>query len=563
MSEQELKQHVPPSAQSAVQKELMRAAVTHIRLRALYFDTPARELVNARVALRLRQEGNQWVQTLKMPGEHVLSRVEINHNRPGPILDLSVYVGTVAERSIAQLKGVLGVCYETDVNRILRRVRGRQGTVEIAMDTGCLRAGNLELPISEIEFELMSGDFTAVMALGRRWQVRHGLIVDARSKAERGDQLAMLSHKLCAIDAREQDNQVKTRTRAIAEFWAPRGAQAIELNSDMTPSQALDAVTLECLDQIIRNAAVLAEIDTAGICTASTPEHTHQLRVGIRRLRSAWSFFNGITPLPPLALRESIKRHFAALGGTRDDDVLKQTLLPVLNAVGQPPLVLDTEQEATDSTLNVAASVSFQTWLLDMLACVLTPASDGQQTPDTPASQATALTSEDLPADNTAPQAQELTTAPEFIEQEMIAPQIIGLHSRPPRVRTLTQTLTAKLQKWHRQVLREGMNFERLDIEARHALRKRAKKLRYALQFSESLLPVKKLKIYRKQLAVVQDILGEMNDLAVARERFVGLRETQPSAWFACGWITSRLDAIVHDASEAFRQLSKTETFWR
>ena len=560
MSEQELKLHVPPPVQSAVQKELMRAAVTKIRLRALYFDTPTRELVNARVALRLRQEGSQWVQTLKMPGEHVLSRVEINHNRPGPILDLSVYVGTVAESSIDQLKGVLGVCYETDVNRILRRVRGRQGTVEIAMDTGCLRAGNLELPISEIEFELMSGDFAAVLALGRRWQVRHGLIVDARSKAERGDQLAMLSQKLCAIEEFEQDDQVKIRTRAIAEFWAPRGAQAIALNPGMTASQALDAVTLECLDQIIRNAAVLAEIDTAGICTASTPEHTHQLRVGIRRLRSAWSFFNGITPLPPLALRESVKHYFAALGGTRDDDVLRQTLLPVLNAVGQPPLILDTEQEAVDSSLCIAASVGFQSWLLDMLACVLTPASDGQQTP---ASQAATLTPEDLPADGAVPQAQEPTTAPVFIEQEMIAPQIIGLHSRPPRVQTLTQTLTVRLRKWHRQVLREGMNFERLEIEARHALRKRGKKLRYALQFSEALLPVKKLKIYRKQLAVVQDILGEMNDLAVARERFVGLRETQPAAWFACGWITSRLDLIVHDASKAFRQLNKTETFWR
>ncbi len=551
MSEQELKLHIPPSARTAVEEELTRAAVTRVKLRALYFDTPARELVKARVALRLRQEGRQWVQTLKMPGEHVMSRVEINHHRPGPILDLSVYAGTVAESAIAQLKGALGVCYETDVKRVLRRVRTRQGTVEIAMDTGCLRAGNLELPISEIEFELISGHFAAVLALGRRWQLHHGLILDARSKSERGDQLAMLSQKLSAIDAHGHENQVKIRARAIAGFWSPRGAWPVELHPDMTASQALDAVTMECLDQIIRNAAILAEVDTADVCTASTPEHTHQLRVGIRRLRSAWSFFNGITPLPPLALREAIKQHFAELGGTRDDDVLKQTLLPVLRAAGQPPLILDAAHDAPDTTPCVAASTAFQTWLLDILACVLTAS---------PADQAVPTGGDAQP-----PAAQTLlpTITDSNVDTPIIDPQIIALHALPPRVRTLTQALTAKLRKWHRQVLREGLIFEQLDIEARHALRKRAKKLRYALQFSESLLPAKKLKIYRKQLAVVQDILGEMNDLAVARERFVGLRDTQPSAWFACGWITSRLDAMVHDASEAFRQLSKTETFWR
>jgi hypothetical protein len=50
--------------------------------------------------------------------------------------------------------------------------------------------------------------------------------------------------------------------------------------------------------------------------------------------------------------------------------------------------------------------------------------------------------------------------------------------------------------------------------------------------------------------------------LAVARERFVGLRDTQPSAWFACGWITSRLDALAHQATRAFNQLVNTEKFW-
>jgi CHAD domain-containing protein len=128
---------------------------------------------------------------------------------------------------------------------------------------------------------------------------------------------------------------------------------------------------------------------------------------------------------------------------------------------------------------------------------------------------------------------------------------------------TLKDALVKKLKKWHRRLLQDGLQFDQLEIEPRHELRKLGKKLRYALQFTESLLPTARLKTYRKQLAAVQDILGEMNDLAVARDRFIGLRDTQPSAWFACGWITSRLDALTQDACAAFKQLSRTETFWR
>lgn len=540
MSEQELKLHIPHSARSGVERELKRGAVTRIRLRALYFDTPTRELVQARVALRLRQEGRQWVQTLKMPGEHVLSRVEINHNRPGPVLDLSVYAGTPAESAINSLSGTLGVCYETDVVRLIRKVRNRHGSVEIAFDTGCLRAGELELPISEIEFELLSGKLAAVFELGCKWQRTHGLLLDARSKSERGDLLALLAQKLAAIQNLPEDKQAAAKADAIAKFWAPRGSMPVVLNKTMRAEQALAEITLECLDQITRNAAVLAEIDTAGVCTAATAEHTHQLRVGIRRLRSAWSFFNGIATLPSIELREAVKVYFGLLGGTRDDDVLNETILPVLRAAGQPPLLLTQSDEVGEALTNVAASTEFQAWILVMLQTVLVQPSE-KTTP-------VLLDSEPELESDTGP----------------IETRIIPMQPPPPeRERTLKQSITAKLRKWHRQVLRDGLKFDVLDIESRHELRKRGKKLRYALQFSETLLPAPRLKNYRKQLSAVQDILGEMNDLAVARERFVGLRDTQPSAWFACGWITSRLDALVHEALSAFRQLEKTENFWR
>lgn len=120
-----------------------------------------------------------------------------------------------------------------------------------------------------------------------------------------------------------------------------------------------------------------------------------------------------------------------------------------------------------------------------------------------------------------------------------------------------------RLRRWHRRILREGLRFAELDEETRHDLRKRVKRLRYGLQFSEALLPSSRLKPYRKKLAVVQDILGDMNDLVVGFARFEQMRDAQPSAWFACGWIRSRLETLAQEAAEAFRELSRAKRFWR
>lgn len=594
MPEQELKLHVPKEARAGVEKELLRGRVTRMRLQAFYFDTPERDLVRAKIALRLRREGEQWVQTLKMPGENSLSRIEINHNRPSPDLDLSLYAGEPFADVLAKYADALSVCYETDVQRIFRQTRTESGVVEIALDAGLLRAGSLELPISEIEFELIRGQLAAVFTLGKKWQQAHGLILDVRSKSERGDRLASLNAELNAIDEQKPERHEPSRRRAIAQFWASRTAKDVLLHPKIQAAAALAAVSAECLDQIIRNAAILAEVDTAGIYQAGGAEHVHQLRVGIRRLRSAWSFFNGIAELPSEDLRAEIKLHFAKLGGTRDDDVLKETLLPVLSAAGQPPLILD-DGLASEDTENVTLSRSFQSWLLDLLAWTVLPVApvarpstiaalseiDATGHPPTiePQSSVTSITrslalqARDALHASTALEARQDQAAPapdvtepsaptEAIAQVDAQAQVATI-DRVQKPLALKDALIKKLKKWHRRLLQDGLQFDQLSIESRHELRKRGKKLRYALQFTESLLPANRLKVYRKQLAAVQDILGEMNDLAVARDRFIGLRDTQPSAWFACGWITSRLDALTQDACAAFKELSRTETFWR
>ncbi|WP_407636858.1 CYTH domain-containing protein [Advenella kashmirensis] len=187
MSEQELKLHVPAPAAAQVEKALKKAKCETIALRAMYFDTADRELAKSKIAIRLRLEGDNWVQTLKMPGSNALTKLELNHNRPSPVLDLSLYAGTPAEAALLKLAKPLELRYETDITRLYRRQRTRKGTIEIAFDTGVIRAAELELPVSEVEFELVSGSPEAIFEIGRKWLSQYKLVLDLRSKSQRGD----------------------------------------------------------------------------------------------------------------------------------------------------------------------------------------------------------------------------------------------------------------------------------------------------------------------------------------------------------------------------------------
>jgi len=543
MPEQELKLHVPARARAGVEKELKQHPVTQVRLHALYFDTPQRELACARIAIRLRREGCAWVQTLKMPGANAVSRIELNHDRPGPVLDLTVYADTAAEPVLAGLKGELAARYETDIVRLLRKVRTRAGTVELAYDRGVLRAGDLTLPVSELEFELVSGKLPAIFVLGRRWQEKHGLILDARSKSERGDALASAAQAIGQAGPPLQPGVDAARAAEIARFWAPRGARPVRLDPAADPAAALRTVTAECLDQVVRNAAVLAEVDTAGVYTAGHPEHVHQLRVGLRRLRSAWKLFEGWTGLPGAGLEQAVREHFSAFGATRDQDVLQDTIVPALVRAGMPALALPPSSHGGDAR-SLACAPAFQGWLIDMLAWTVDAA------PAVPAAREPAAAIPEAAPDADPGDAR-------------VVPTIIPLTPEPPADTSLTALLTRRLRKWHRRVAAEGQAFAALDLETRHALRKRAKRLRYGLSFAESLLPPGRLRVYRKRLAKVQDLLGEINDLAVAQEHYRELTEIYPQAWFAQGWISARLNELGAGAQDAFGELARCRPFWK
>ncbi len=203
MQEIELKFQVPPEARPRLIEALSGADARTTRLRARYFDTDDRLLARSAFALRLRQEGEGWVQTLKGRGDGLMTRLE--HNAPlgtdsgdtAPELSLDRHASTPAGEALLALltragrtPADLALQFSTDITRTHAEVQAEGAVVELALDVGQIEGGGRTLPVWEIEFELVSGPAEGLLSLAYLWTEAFGLWLDVRSKAERGDRLA-------------------------------------------------------------------------------------------------------------------------------------------------------------------------------------------------------------------------------------------------------------------------------------------------------------------------------------------------------------------------------------
>ena len=488
------------------------AGTEHVSLAAMYLDTEDRRLAKEGIAWRLRREGRRWVQTLKAAGAHALERFEHEVIRPNATHDAAAHAGTaVGERLLAVLSRAraddmeVGVRYTTEVRRSLRKVRSRGAIVEVSFDEGRLLANGSSLPIREVEFELVSGSAAAMVALAERWRKRFGLVYDPRTKAERGDRFA-----------------------AGEQFPPVRKASRPEYSREATAMTAFGAVLDECLAHITRNAIGLCEGDPS-----SRVEHVHQLRVGIRRLRSGLRSFEGWTPQPAAELIDELRALFAALGECRDNDVLNSGVFAELAKSGAPPLQMPSQGDGSDPADAVRANDT-QRLFLAWIAWRTTLAEQPTVTPAPSDEQHDEQNEEADPADN-------------------------GQDEACTDARTFHRNVERRLRRWHRRIVADWKAFDELDETALHALRKRIKRQRYAVEFFGPVLRRRSVERYLKPLATIQDSMGQLNDLFVARVRYQALVETNPAAWFALGWITARIAEVRAHARPELGRLAEAD----
>ncbi len=224
-------------------------------LRSTSFDTPGWRLRQRGLALRLREDGESLVQTLKQAaGPGGLARGEwenaITSRRP----DLAALANTPAAGVLGGDEDELEPVFLTTVERRTRLCREGGSLIEVAIDVGEISAGDRRQPIREMELELKRGDSGALFRLAHRLADGADMRLSFESKSERGYRLA--------------DDTV----------LEPRSAAPFALRPQATAGEAFKGLALSCLAQACANAEILRE--------QPRPEALHQLRVAMRRLRA-------------------------------------------------------------------------------------------------------------------------------------------------------------------------------------------------------------------------------------------------------------------------------------
>lgn len=511
MLERELKFHVPARQRAGVKSCMRKLGADTIELHAHYFDTEDQALAKARIALRVRREGDDWVQTLKTPGPDELSRIEWNHPRPDPTLDLSVYADTHIAPLLSAVGPRLRCRYVVRVTRMKRVVPTASGSAELAYDEGVILAGGLALPVHELEIEGISGTAEDLFALSREWLQGHRLIIDLRSKAARGDALAACAdnealHVRSALPAHGEPRErpvPRLAPHQVQRLAAPIRSGQVNLPADIGIRAAYVACANDCINQIIRNVAFLAGVDNLKTSAEQRIEYVHQIRVGMRRLRACWRLF-GDAASPPEHLLQALKQYFGILGQARDQDVIQTELLPRLIQAGMPPDTTEAVMHPADppaARVQVAATPEFQLTLLELLRHLVLYG-DAMQESGT------------------------------------------GKPAGP--------LLCRRLNAWLDAIRRDTPRFAEATWNERHAMRKRVKRLRYGMEFAQGTMDSERIAPLRSALVSAQKALGQLNDLYVAAEYYRGPGARHPSAMFALGWLAATQQ---HETDASYRAL--------
>lgn len=431
---------------------LAYSKVEHARTRALkatYFDTDDLSLRKAGYVLRVRDEGGQFVQTIKtVNGASVATRTEIKSLvrklRPSIKAIEDKTVREAVEKVLRRRK--LAPIFATETRRTTMRLTPEpESEIEIAFDAGAINCGEEKLPINEVELELLRGRPAALVACARDLMAGSDLVLSLQSKSERG--------------------YVQVRKATML----PVSAERVHLPPRANADEAFGSIITHCLRHLMGNWAAVVEVRDA--------EGVHQMRVALRRLRSALSLF--AAPFRPamMPLEEEMRWIGSVLGRARDLDVLlDEVFKPVAQAHGSDirlhalaELTRERQALAWDELLSALGSERFRKLVFETSAATVTR----------PWVQSAAGGGEAL------------LPAAAFARE--------------------------RLAKRYGHLRKAGKRIAKLDEQERHALRIKLKKLRYAVDFFASLWPKRRTLAFRDRLSDLQDVLGEMNDAAVAR----------------------------------------------
>jgi CHAD domain-containing protein len=242
----------------------------------------------------------------------------------------------------------------------------------------------------------------------------------------------------------------------------------LHLDPDVRADQAIRIILHRLLDVMLAN--------EAGTRTGTDTEFLHDFRVAVRRTRSALGQIKGVLPLPVL---NRYKREFAWLGqitgNTRDLDVYLLTFDDYRNSL---PASMQADIEALRDFLH-------RHWQIEHKALVR--------------------------ALDTARYRRLVSSWRTFLETPVKERSTLPNARRP-----VYEVACERIWRVYKRILKEGRAIEAdTPAEALHELRKTAKKLRYLMEFFQSLFPSGKIKRLIGVLKSLQNNLGDFQDYEV------------------------------------------------
>lgn len=477
--EVELKLEIAPGEVKRLRRQPALAAAQPREQEQLsvYFDTPGMKLRKSGLVLRVRQVGNSFVQTVKAEG--LFDRPEweapVAELRPEPQAASGTPVaGLLGTRGFAKLRPVV----RSDVRRTRWVVEHNGTRIEVALDEGEVQGGGGEQAISEVELELLDGEPGAIFGLARELTAHVSLRLGVLSKAERGFALAN------------------------GELGRVTKAPPLELDSTMTAGEGFTAIALSCLRHFLLNEPLVVE--------HRDPSALHQMRVAMRRLRSAFSLFAPMIrdDRAFLPLREELRWFTSQLGEARNLDVfLKQ---PDLGPAERVKLEAARERQY-DAILAVLDSHRLRSLVLDLAAWLLTG---------------------------------------EWRDRRRASKPLASFTSK--RIDRLWDDIEIR-----------GGDLASLDEEPRHRLRIDIKKIRYALEFVAGLHrgAGQRQKQFGAALEGLQESLGHLNDMATARE--IAAAHLDAAGEGAAIRAPDEEARHLAEAADHFARLEKVGAYWR
>lgn len=301
-------------------------------------------------------------------------------------------------------------------------------------------------------------------------------------------------------------------------------SETIPLDPATPAGLAFKALAISCLGQAASNAEILAEV--------ARPEAVHQMRIGIRRLRAVMKAFEPILPGEDAkAVEEELKWLAGELDPARDLDVLISSsyirAVHSLNDQGFAGLgqrLLDAQTKAYRTASAAARSRRCAELWLEAAAWI----------------EAGGWTRSDDP---------------------------IAVHPRDLPINRFAAEALGHLRK---VVLKRARRWAQLDERGRHKLRIRAKRLRYCAELFQGLFPnhPRRRKSFLGSLKAMQGCLGDLNDIASARQRALdhsGLKE--PGTAFALGRVVGWREAdelpLKRAAAKEVEAFCAARPFWR